>query len=128
MTILLHDANGLMQEEYGILSTEEICNELVYADDTLLIGRSAQFLQKYMDCIAKIGRSYGLSLNWRKVEKMDVNVTEQPLYDDMGHQINVKTSLKYLGAQLAANGKLEGEVLTKDFEDLCPVDPPIQNG
>ena len=70
MTVLLEDANEQLLSECGInLSQNMVCHELVYADDTLLIDSVASNLQAYMDCIAACGRTYGLQLNWKKVEK-----------------------------------------------------------
>eukprot|EP00973_Karenia_brevis_P037469 5168993-Karenia_brevis.AAC.1 len=50
-----------------------------------------------MDCIARSGKMYG----------------GQIIFDGMGDQISVKICLKYLGAHLAADGRLEGEIAQK---------------
>ena len=112
MTVLLHDANTML-EACGVHLTELCCNELVYADDTLLIGVSAQHIQKYMECIADVGKEYGLSLNWQKLEQINVNCDDKKLCSPAGEDIHVKKSMKYLGAQLAADGHIESEVAQK---------------
>ena len=112
MTILLHDANTML-EACGVHLTELCCNELVYADDTLLIGVSAHHIQKYMECIAKVGKEFGLSLNWQKLKQINVNCDDKKLCSPAGEDILVKTSMKYLGAQLAADGHIEAEVAQK---------------
>ena len=56
MTILLYDANEELMVRYGISFSDQLCSELVYADDTLLVGQSVQGLQKYMDCIGAVGK------------------------------------------------------------------------
>ena len=43
-------------------------HDLLYADDTLLIGGSEHFLQIYLDIIVANGQKYGLEMNWQKVE------------------------------------------------------------
>ena len=52
MTILLYDANEELTVRYGISFSDQLCSELVYADDTLLIGQSMQRLQTYIGYIA----------------------------------------------------------------------------
>ena len=48
MTVLLRDARELLREEYGIERDPDELNELVYADDTLLMGTQPEYIQKYM--------------------------------------------------------------------------------
>ena len=45
------------------LCNEMLVNELVYADDTLLIDMNGDVLQAYMNCIAAVGQEYGMSFN-----------------------------------------------------------------
>ena len=113
MTILLHDARDLMREMHHIDLSEIACSDLVYADDTLLVGVSPNHLQKYMECIAQIGSEYGLKLNWRKVEQMNVNCQNMPIHAPTGEEIIVKSRMKYLGAELAADGHIESELAQK---------------
>ena len=83
---------------YGISFSDQLCSELVYADDTLMVGQSIQGLQKYMDYIGAVGKKYDLSLNLQKIEKMDINTTESIIYDGNGQSIKSKINMKYLGA------------------------------
>ena len=64
MTVLLHDANFSLKHQHGIVLRVVCCNDLVHADDTLLIEVDAHHLQKYMECVAEAGARYGLKLNW----------------------------------------------------------------
>ena len=68
MTVLLHDANTLLVDDHGVHLKHMCCNELVYADDTLLVGVDTHQLQKYLECIAQVGEHFGLALNWTNVE------------------------------------------------------------
>ena len=62
MTVILYDyRNGLPEDCKDI-------RELLYADDTLLIGTCSVDVQLYMDTIATEGRKYGLLLNCDKSE------------------------------------------------------------
>ena len=115
MTILLHDANDLVLHQHGIQLNKLCCNELVYADDTLLLEIDARHLQVCMECIAKVGREYGLSLNWSKVEQINVNCQDMHLYDPDNAHINVKAAMKYLGASLSSDGHIEAEVAQRPW-------------
>ena len=55
MTILMHDARAHYAEFPHDLS------ELLYADDTLFVGRNPDRIQQYMEKIASVGAKYGLS-------------------------------------------------------------------
>ena len=55
-----------MLKRDNVVLKETDCNELVYADDTLLLGSNIEHLQVYMDYIAQVGKEYGLALNWKK--------------------------------------------------------------
>ena len=70
MTVLMHDCRAKL----GDIPME--LEELLYADDTLLIGREPAELQRYMDCIATEGRRYGLQLNNSKLEMLQIHSNE----------------------------------------------------
>jgi hypothetical protein len=60
MSVLMSDANqGLTAEEACAM------HDLVYADDTLLLGMDAETVTKFMHCIGDTGREYGLTFNWK---------------------------------------------------------------
>eukprot|EP00973_Karenia_brevis_P010251 1389236-Karenia_brevis.AAC.1 len=59
------------------------------------------------------GREYGLILNWKKVEKMDIQCEACNLIDEDGNYIADKNSMKYLGALIVSDGKMESEVAQK---------------
>ena len=106
------------------MSEDLICHDLVYADDTLLVETVTTHLQAYMECIAACGQKYGLQLNWSKVEQLNINCDRDALLDPHGNPITCKQTLKYLGAQLAADGHIESEIAQKfgrasqDFKTL----------
>ena len=113
MTILLHDAREALEVEHGIVMGNTAFNGLVDADDTLLVGARASHLQEYMNCIAAVGKEFGLSLNWSKLEQLNVSIDEAQIYDPSGGLIQAKASIKYLGAQLKADGRIESEIMQK---------------
>ena len=113
MTVLLHDANILLKQDFPVSPNSVCCDELVYADDTLLIGKDSIYLQTYMHHIAQVGKTYGLSFNWKKVEQMNINCADMNIYSSDNEIIQVKECLKYLCAQLHADGHLETEIAQK---------------
>ena len=75
-------------------------------------------------CVVDQGRSYGLQLNWHKVEQMIIACQADSVLQPDGTPIVCKKSLKYLGIQLASDGHIESEVSIKlgraaqDFKTL----------
>ena len=64
MTTLLHDSKASFVEEHGQMPSSPFgVDELVYADDTLLVGVNARLIQSLMVHIGKVGRTAGLSFN-----------------------------------------------------------------
>ena len=108
MTVLLHDA----RQEMGPQTLRVPLSELVYADDTLLLGTSEVFLQRLMECIGEVGGRYGLSFNWDKLEAMPVRMAAQ-FQTPAGDDIPSKESLIYLGSSLHADGRSGSEINRK---------------
>ena len=47
-------------------------NELVYADDTLVVATDPCRAETHMRCIEAMGMNYGLRLNWKKCEVLPI--------------------------------------------------------
>ena len=104
MTMLMHDARTMLTRTLGHEYTCDLgVEDILYADDTMLVGTSSQALQKYMDCISACGKMYGLSLNATKLECLSIN-TETEIVGGLGGQVSDKARLKYLGALLSNDG------------------------
>ena len=73
MSILLGDAREKLQHTYGITLAQDCMHELIYADDTLLMGTHGPALEKYLACIVEAGQENGLFMNWSKVELLIAN-------------------------------------------------------
>ena len=77
MSVLLHDAVGLpgaCADQYakGHLA------DLVYADDTLLIGIDKTHLQEYLQAVFVAGKRYGMELHFGKfqlISTLNTNLT-----------------------------------------------------
>ena len=127
MTVLMHDAVNMMKNKFGIeFSPALVCHAILYADDTLLVEVDETRLQKFMECVMQLGITYGLKLNWDKVECMPIQC-ECHLTDLLGNAIKQKAVLKYLGANIASSGIVTSELSQKiglaehDFKTLTQV-------
>ncbi|CAE8640176.1 unnamed protein product [Polarella glacialis] len=74
MTILMHDAKHNMTEHAAAKVTPSnlLVNELLYADDTLIVDVDAARAEQFMHCIGRAGSMYGFFFNWRKLEILSV--------------------------------------------------------
>ena len=63
-TVLIADASYAVTNHHP----KAIVNELMYADDTLLVALDSHFAATYMRDIERCVSQYGLSFNWREVE------------------------------------------------------------
>ncbi len=124
MTILMEDARDIMRDIHGdILDNTIPFHDLLYADDTLLIDATNSSLQQYMEIVEELGRTYGLKLNWKKVEVLPARCEAQ-IYNSEGGIIGEKDSFVYLGAMICNDGKIDAEInrrlgmATADFKCL----------
>ena len=127
MTVVLHDAKDKLENELGVkLSREVACNDLVYADDTLLIDVAGQSVQHFMQCVGEVGAKCGLNFNWSKLEVLQVRSQEVVLKEN-GAAVTCKSAMKYLGSMLSADGRIDSELsrrlgaVAADFKALLQV-------
>ena len=110
MTVLMNDAKHRLSCELGVSMTESlVTNDLLYADDTLLIDVSGSAVQQYMACVSEAGREYGLSFNWSKLELLRVRGAGVVRKPD-GTAISPSEAMVYLGSQLSACGRIDSEL------------------
>ena len=126
MSVLLHDARQQMVADGFEFEDENQWYEILYADDTLLMHSSPSFLEKYMSCIEACGKTYGLALNFSKVEALPIRC-DQCIRNSDGSNVISKSSLKYLGCVLHADGHITAELKQRignakaDFDQLCKI-------
>jgi hypothetical protein len=127
MTVLMHDAKRDLRTHLRYMEPpSDRVDELLYADDTLLISADPLVLDFYMTCVGKAGRNYGLSFNWSKLEVMPVRCAHQ-FYSPTGEKIKQKDHMRYLGSLLSNDGRIGTELNARlgaarsDFETLCKV-------
>ena len=104
MTVLLFDASAKFAME---IKTRQSCvlpvNELVYADDTLVVATDPCRAETHMRCIEATGMNYGLRLNWKKCEVLLIGCEASIAAPD-GSYLTCKSSISYLGSYLDACG------------------------
>ena len=121
----MHDATGMLQQHPEYKPSETLDN-LLYADDTLLIHASQDVLHYFMCCVEDAGKHYGLCLNWSKIEVMPVRC-ECALVAPDGTPIKQVSKMKYLGSMLCSQGRIGTELSCRlgaarsDFKTLCKV-------
>ena len=93
----MHRIDGLEQQE------------VLYADDTLLLGTDAASLQSYLACLERQAKPHGLHLNRSKCVVMSFNSAENILYGD-GAPVPKADSTEYLGAVLTDKVNINAEI------------------
>ena len=123
MTLLMHDAkNFLSASARDALSKGELF-DILYADDTLLLGHRAAHVEEYAAAVEKAGATYGMKLHWGKTQALCVG-DAGPLKKADGSLFEDVSSLQYLGALLYRDGRVDSEISRKlgaaraDFNQL----------
>ena len=96
-TVLWFDASAELRLRLPRSSSDIAVDELVYADDTMVVAVDASRAETYMSCIASAGMDYGLCFNWRKVEASPIRCNFRVLKPD-GCSIECKSSMICLGS------------------------------
>ena len=108
---MFHDIDKLYNE-LGIHFVEPgyvVCNDVLYADDTMLVSGSAVKIQLLLDFTIKVGKQYGLDLNWSKTVVMRIN-NDGLVLDPSLQPIKHVRQAVYLGGLLHINADSKPEV------------------
>ena len=89
-----------------------LVNDLVDANDTLVVAVEQERAELLMNCIARAGSNHALTFNWKKVEVMPIRC-HASILKPHGCEIPSKSSLVYLGSTLSASGDIISEVNRK---------------
>jgi len=109
MQDLLDRARACLSPEAQAGMEDHQLFEILFADDTLVVGVSAAHVQEYAAAIARIGAELGMSLHWGKTQLLSIGST-QDIQDPNGEPIERRQSLIYLGGLLAADGRSDSEL------------------
>ena len=67
MTMLMHDAIEFLSPAARESYNKGDLADIVYADDTLLLGVSAPFVTEFVNTVETAGKQYGLELHYGKL-------------------------------------------------------------
>lgn len=86
-----------------------VTNEVLYADDTVLVSSSEKNLQILINAVVTEGAKYGLELHWGKTYQMDINANAS-IRRPNGEVSEKKRSVVYLGGLISCDGKVASEI------------------
>jgi hypothetical protein len=98
----------------------------VYADDTLLLGANVKYVEVFLRAVAAAGRAHGLELHEDKFQLLQVRCSAT-VKNNRQEPIAGRASMTYLGASLAADGRVGSELSRRigaargDFRSLSKV-------
>ena len=124
MTVVMADAVREVPEATRKAHEQGSLSALLYADDTLLVGDSAEHVQNLLLSVAEVGKRYGMELHWDKFQFLRVGEAGR-LFRPDGSEIEAKGAMKYLGAILNDAGDMTSEMSQKlglawaDFRKLA---------
>jgi len=109
MTVLMADAVKMLPPAARSAYEAGDLSDLVYADDTLLLGVSTVHIESYLQAVEAAGRRYGLELHMGKLQLLQVQCAKAVALPD-GTILKSTPSLSYLGATLAEDGQVGSEL------------------
>ena len=109
MSVVMTDAVALLPPLAKAAYDEDRLSDLVYADDTLLIGSSTVHLHSFLEAVRQAGAYFGLELHSGKFQLLQVQ-THERMVGLEGEPLPAASSLGYLGAALAADGSVGNEL------------------
>ena len=109
VTVLLYDADMDSRRCGALNLPAALVNDLVYADDALVVAVEQERAELQINCIARAGSNYALTFNWAQVELMPSRCQASILKPN-GCEIPNKSSSVYLGSSLSASGDIISEV------------------
>ena len=75
MTILMHDAVELLTPECRWARDGNSLFDLLYADDTLLLGCDPRHVEAFAQAVERAGATYGMILHWGKTPALSVGTS-----------------------------------------------------
>ena len=110
MSIMFNDIKEVTknQLEKGVLEHFD-STEIMYADDTLLIGQNIEVLSIYVQEIEKESNKYNMSLNKEKCNAIYMSIVGDIHFSDGSIMKEVKTA-QYLGAKITQKAYAYSEI------------------
>ena len=86
--------------------------DLEFADDTVLVARTAEVMNRLLECVERIAGRYGLVFNKDKTHRLSINSEEAVMFAN-GTPVPRKTHVKYLGCVLEQTGGANSEISSR---------------
>ena len=112
MTVLMADASASLGAEAARAFANGDLEDVLFADDTLLISKRSKDLEEYMTAVERHGLDYGLQIHWGKVHLIAVN-PRSSVQMPSGATLATEPSMLYLGSTVHSDGKFGCEVSRK---------------
>ena len=109
MTVLMTDAYEMLGPGAKRACEQNNLFDVLYADDTLIIGNSTAYVEELAHAVECAGSNYGLKLHWGKTQALSIGTSKRIRRPD-GTTIEETGSLLYLGGLLTENGRLDSEL------------------
>ena len=125
MSVLLHDAVGLLGPSAAQLYSTGDLADLVYADDTLIIGVDRLHIEEYLQAVYVAGQRYGMELHFGKLQLISSLNVPHPVTTPLGTTIEPKLAMDYLGSSIHGDGCADHEISRRiatargDFDALA---------
>lgn len=126
MTVLMHDAVSLLSAGARASYEKGALTDLIYADDTLLIGTNSEYVNEFLHAVCLAGHSIGMELHWGKFQLLSVRSVPD-IATPSGEKVTCASQINYLGAALSAEGGCDNELARRigmakaDFLSLCKI-------
>ena len=123
MTVLMDLARAQLSQKSQEAIGQNQLYDILYADDTIILGSSAPCVAELALAIEKAGEEFGMSIHWGKTQAMSV-CTGTGIPSPQGGVVEDTGSLVYLGSLLTSDGKVDSELSRRigmasgDFKSL----------
>jgi len=112
MTVVVSDSVLELGPEARTAFQKERLRVLLYADDTLLMGDNANFVQQLLDATVTVGARFGLTLHCKKFQLLRIRCPGKLMAPD-GTEIPSSDTIVYLGATLDTSSQINRELNKK---------------
>ena len=109
LSVLMFDAVRELPSEDRERLDQGLLAELLYADDTLLLGVPSGSIERFLSAVSRAGATYGLELHWGKLQLLQVR-PDAAVHRPDGSPIDGQEELMYLGSVMSQDGRVSKEL------------------
>ena len=125
MSVLLRDAVDILNAAASAQYASGDLADVLYADDTLLLGICDGHLEEFLRAVHEAGQRYGMELHFGKFQLITTSALPASVRAPDGTLIQSKASMEYLGSILHGDGQADHEIsrriamARRDFDTLA---------